>query len=212
MPSPPAAHSEDTSVPAPFFQPPGVIVESPQVSQALGGMVGSIVGHPTFLQAPWTFNHVTADYCLKHPVTSHHGVPVYSGMRSSSQDLLPTMSSDCVDAHKGFPSQTSRAVGDNSLTFHNALSSDGTSNGPRLVGSPAITRASTARRSGGSQARLYFCEISGCTSQGFTSKYNLQCSPGRSYSRAHRRETIRMRSMWTGLLFELGPPATPTPK
>ncbi|KAK1227814.1 hypothetical protein PQX77_009189, partial [Marasmius sp. AFHP31] len=55
MPSPPTATINDTSVPAAFFQPPGIIAESLQVSQAPEGMVESIVGHPTFFQAPWSF-------------------------------------------------------------------------------------------------------------------------------------------------------------
>ncbi|KAL0056848.1 hypothetical protein AAF712_016538, partial [Marasmius tenuissimus] len=60
----PMATIDIASVPTPFFQPLGLVMESPQVAQALEGMVESIFSHLTFLQAPWSLNHIAADYKL----------------------------------------------------------------------------------------------------------------------------------------------------
>ncbi|KAK1234435.1 hypothetical protein PQX77_002362, partial [Marasmius sp. AFHP31] len=49
-----------------------------------------------------------------------------------------------------------------------------TANGAReVVGSPALTVASITRRR--SRASRYFCEVPGCSSEGFTTKYNYDC-------------------------------------
>ncbi|KAK1220785.1 hypothetical protein PQX77_016422 [Marasmius sp. AFHP31] len=113
------------------------------------------------------------------PASLGHGGHEY--MNPLSQYRLPDARNNS-NTHE-VPSQTSQAVGDDlperSGSSHIALSSDNTSGGYRqLVGSPAITQASTARRRDGArQTRLYFCEVPGCTSRGFTARHNLRCEP-----------------------------------
>ena len=53
-------------------------------------------------------------------------------------------------------------------------SADRTSDKPRQVGSAALTQASTARRRTRRPPR-YFCEVEGCSSEGFTAKHNYEC-------------------------------------
>ncbi|KAL0058721.1 hypothetical protein AAF712_014604, partial [Marasmius tenuissimus] len=167
---------EDTPASAPFYQrlpyPADVAVDS-----ALSNVTGS---SGTFIQArPFHDVHDTATDCYKPDAPANFGHGSHGYIRSSSQSLLPDTHSE-ADDNEGVPSQTGQAVVDDlpatSGSSHITLSSDNTSSGYRqLVGSPAITQASRARRRGEArQARLYFCEVPGCTSQGFTAKHNLR--------------------------------------
>ncbi|KAJ8086265.1 hypothetical protein PM082_005088 [Marasmius tenuissimus] len=98
---------------------------------------------------------------------------------SLSQNLLPIMPNNFDNTRERalFPTRLAVADTDDPSTtetrFNATLSSTNTSDGGYLVGSPAVTQASTARR-GGHQATLYFCNVPGCTSRGFTAKHNLQ--------------------------------------
>ncbi|KAJ8086243.1 hypothetical protein PM082_005066 [Marasmius tenuissimus] len=159
--------------PAPFYQqlpcPADVAIDS-----ALNNVTG---GGATFIEAR-LFDHVATNYNPNAPTSFSHGNHDY--MYSSSQYLLPDARND-DNTNEGVPSQTGQAVGDDlpetSGSSHITLSSDNASSGYRqLVGSSAITQASRARRRGEArQARLYFCEVPGCTSQGFTARHNLRC-------------------------------------
>ncbi|KAK1225380.1 hypothetical protein PQX77_011684 [Marasmius sp. AFHP31] len=160
----PATIVEDTSVSAPLYQP---LLHLDYNSVApVSAQVECVHSLPLShsLIAPVSFSYGDHDY-----------------MRSSSQYRLPDARND-DNAHE-VPSETGQAAGDilreNPGSSHVSLSSDSTSGGYRqLVGSPAITKASTARRlgrGGARQARLYFCEVPRCTSQGFTAKHNLRC-------------------------------------
>ncbi|KAJ8080815.1 hypothetical protein PM082_017650 [Marasmius tenuissimus] len=67
----------------------------------------------------------------------------------------------------------------------------------RQVGSPTVTRAATARR--GPSAPRYFCNLPGCSSEGFTSKTNLEYhirahNGERPFDCARCRHTFRSRS------------------
>ncbi|KAK1230437.1 hypothetical protein PQX77_006466, partial [Marasmius sp. AFHP31] len=57
----------------------------------------------------------------------------------------------------------------------------------RLVGSPAVTEASIARRK---NPPRYFCEVPGCPSRGFTSKVNFECKC--SHALARRSEALHV--------------------
>ncbi|KAK1222969.1 hypothetical protein PQX77_014169 [Marasmius sp. AFHP31] len=171
--------SDNTSVPAPFYQPLGLAMETLQMAHA-SGVAESMFGHPPFLQAPSSFNHIAANHNHNAPTSSMYNGP-NDLMRSSSQILSPKVLGDSNDVRKlGDLFSSSQDVVDDppktsASSFHCDavnLSSDNASSSRRLVGSPAITQASTARRRGGRRARLYFCEII------------LVCMPERDHSHA----------------------------
>ncbi|KAK1222977.1 hypothetical protein PQX77_014177 [Marasmius sp. AFHP31] len=159
------------------------IVESRQVPLASEGVVRSMLGdpgHPTVQTRP--FDHGVATNCNADTAASSiHDGPY--GSIHLSQDLLPIIPNDfdSGSAHEVTPFPTGQAVADAQPptmgpSLHIALPSDNTSGGYcQVVGSSLITQASMARRRGG--ARLYFCKVPGCTSQGFTARHNLRCKP-----------------------------------
>ncbi|KAJ8086285.1 hypothetical protein PM082_005108 [Marasmius tenuissimus] len=97
----PAMRSDNASAPAPFYQPRalGLVMESPQVTQVLGGVAESMFSHPSFLQVPWPFNHVAANSNLNISARLIYGRP-NNYMRSSQSPLPYIPDFDCDDTHK----------------------------------------------------------------------------------------------------------------
>ncbi|KAJ8086264.1 hypothetical protein PM082_005087 [Marasmius tenuissimus] len=126
-------------------------------------------GDATFLQA--SFDHNPANYEWVMMILNWNRTLLTSS-DSPNQSLLPVIPGGFENTQEGFSFPTSQEVANPSEAasgFHATLPSNNASD----VGSPAVTRASTARRGEG-QTPLYFCEVPGCTSQGFTAKHNYE--------------------------------------
>ncbi|KAL0057705.1 hypothetical protein AAF712_015647 [Marasmius tenuissimus] len=173
--------SNNESSPASLYQAPDY--DTQRLARAPDVAAGSTLddlGRATVLQVQ------SSDYTLGNfdplnaPTRLSHGVPG-NPTRSPSQSLSPTILNDFHSIRAEVPSPTGQAAANQALSmagsrFHATRSSDNASRCRCLVGSLAITQASTARRSKARKDPLHFCDFPGCTST-FTAKHSLQCKP-----------------------------------
>ncbi|KAK1222975.1 hypothetical protein PQX77_014175 [Marasmius sp. AFHP31] len=172
---------DNATAPAPSRWPLSVHMGSRQVPCAVDIAVDFALRNPTgsgatFPQTQSFDRGIPANYSHNTP-----GSPSYCVADSftppSFQNSLPRVPNDLNNAYEPGVSPTGQAGANRDLinmgshTHVHVAPSSKDASGRRLVGSPAITQASTVRRRG---EALYFCDVLGCTSEGFTARHNLR--------------------------------------
>ncbi|KAJ8086293.1 hypothetical protein PM082_005116 [Marasmius tenuissimus] len=176
-----------------LYQPVGACKDSqgPEVAfdPTILGEVGNPNSLPSFDSPPITYKPSTLANCRDQ----------------DSEHLSSTLSSTfyCDIFDKGIEGSsaptTSHVAGEGPETNPSSIGGDHfrVNEGCRQVGSRAGTVASTARRSHrAARPPLYFCQVPGCGSQGFTAKHNYQ-----SFACAQWGETLQMLPLWRNLPF-----------
>ncbi|KAJ8093536.1 hypothetical protein PM082_020394 [Marasmius tenuissimus] len=124
-----------------------------------------------------TLDRASNNYNLDIPISLS-----FDGYNHTISPFLPSAPIIANDSNNNAHSAdlgflTSRAVYDPTKTesgFHATFPSGHAGTGHFVVGSPAVTEAAKARRA---RPCRHFCDVPGCSSDGFTSTQNLQCKP-----------------------------------